>query len=246
MSDVAGRIALVTGGASGIGRALATALAANGAQVLIADRDPRVTEVAEGVAVETGGRIEGLALDVTNEREVEGTMGEVVRRFGRLEILANVAGIYRRRPLLEMSPADWDETIGVNLRGVFLCTRYAAPFMVEQRFGRIVNIASGLAVRGQPRTAHYAASKGGVMAFTTAVARELEADNVTINCIAPGFTDTPATRAAHTEQELAAAIARTGRPLGQPEEIAGTFLFLVGEAARTITGSTLWMRQPGT
>jgi len=151
---------------------------------------------------------------------------------------------YRRATVADMTAAEWDETLDANLKSAFLCTHFALPHMTGQRYGRIVSIASGLGVRGAARSSAYAASKAGLMAFSASVSLEVFDHGVTVNCIAPGLTDTPLMRNANTPEEIAATIARAGRPLGKPGDVVAPFLFLVSDAAAAVSGVTLWMRNP--
>ena len=233
------RVAFITGGASGIGRAIAAGLTREGARVVIGDIDAQ----ADAVAREIGAAM-SIRVDVTEAARVESAIEDIVRKLGGLHILGNVAGIYRRATVAEMTPKQWDETLDANLKSAFLCAHYALPHMLRQRYGRIISIASGLGVRGAPRSSAYAASKAGLMAFTKSLSVEVFDQGVSVNCIAPGITDTPLMRNANTPEEIQATVGRTGRPLGQPEDVVAPFLFLVSDAARTISGVTLWMRNP--
>lgn len=244
MPSLKGQTALITGGASGIGHAVAGGLAREGVNVVIGDVHPEVEQVARELAERVGGLVSGVRLDVTDAAQVEQVLDSVARQFGSLHILGNIAGIYQRRAVVDMTPADWDRTLNVNLRGAFLCTRYALPHMLRQRYGRIVSIASGLGVIGGATSSAYAASKAGLMAFTRSVAAEVYEAGIRVNCLAPGITDTPLMRGANTPEDIERAIARSGRPLGKPEDVVGPFLFLVSDAASTISGVTLWMKNP--
>jgi NAD(P)-dependent dehydrogenase (short-subunit alcohol dehydrogenase family) len=233
------QVAFITGGASGIGRAVATALVGEGVRTVIGDLDPEVEAVAAKL-----GAARGIRLDVTDAGQVGAAFEEIGREFGALHILGNIAGIYRKASVVDMTPAQWDETLNANLKSVFLCTHFALPPMIEQRYGRIISIASGLAVVGTARGSAYAASKAGLIAFSKSVAFEVLAHGVTVNCIAPGITDTPLMRNANTPEEIAAVVSRSGRPLGKPEDAVAPFLFLVSEGARTVSGVTVWMKNP--
>lgn len=244
MSSLKGQAAFITGGASGLGRAIAEGLAREGANVAIGDLAAAVQDAAREMAERTGGTVLGLQLDVADEAQVQRAIHTAVDRFGGLHVLGNVAGVYGRSPVLEMSPDTWDRTIATNLRGTFLCTRFALPHMVAQGYGRIVNIVSGLGVTGVEEGSAYAASKAAIVAFTKSVAVEVAARGVTVNCLAPGITDTPLLRATYTPEEIQRASARYARGVGHPEDVVGPFLFLVGEASKTINGTTLWTRSP--
>lgn len=239
-----GQTAFITGGASGIGRAVATGLARERVNVVIGDISPDVEDIAREMADRSGGTVQGLHIDVSDATQVERAIALIVQQYGSIHILGNIAGTYPRLTAMEMSPDQWSRTIGVNLTGVFLCTHFALPCMVRQGYGRIISIASGLGVVGSARGSAYAASKAGLMAFTRSVASEVFEHNVTVNCIAPGITDTPLMRASNAPEEIDRYLARSGRPMGQPEDVVGSFLFLAGEAASVISGVTFWMRNP--
>ena len=189
MSDLGGRVALVTGGARGIGRAIAELLAAQGASVVLADLDPRVAASAAEIDP-GGGSVVGVGLDVRSHVSFEAAIAATTSRYGGLDVLVNNAAVTVRRPLFEIDAAEWDEVMAVNLRSVFLGCRLAGPHMRARGWGRIINISSlagqqGTAVNG----AHYAASKAGILALTKVVARELAPDGVTVNAVAPAAID---------------------------------------------------------
>jgi NAD(P)-dependent dehydrogenase (short-subunit alcohol dehydrogenase family) len=238
-----GKTAIVTGSRRGIGRAIALALARDGADVVVADvsREDCQRVVAE---IEGMGR-KGLAVscDVTSTPQVEEMVRRAVAEFGKLDILVNNAGVIAYKPFLELSDEDWDRIMGVNLKGQFLCARAAAREMIKHNWGRIINIASissggcGIAF---PLIAHYTASKGGVMALTEALALELTPRGINVNAICPGAIDTDMTKDAKASGQLAALLARIpiGR-LGQPEEIANLAAFLASEEASYISGAAI-------
>jgi NAD(P)-dependent dehydrogenase (short-subunit alcohol dehydrogenase family) len=238
-----GRTAIVTGSRRGIGRAIALALAKEGADVVVSDVSQEDCQkvVAE---IEKLGR-KGLAVkcDVTSTLQVEALVKKAVDTFGKLDILVNNAGIISYKPFLELTDEDWDKTLGVNLRGQFLCARAAAKEMIKNKWGRIVNIASissggcGIAF---PLIAHYTASKGGVMALTEALALELTAKGINVNAICPGAVDTDMTKGAKESGQLEPVLLRIpkGR-LGKPEEIANLAVFLASEEAEYISGAAV-------
>lgn len=234
MGVLSGKHAVVTGGASGIGRAIAIAFAKEGCHVTIADYASDAT-IAEAVKA-AGGATQGRRTNVADE-------GDVIRLFdavpnsGGIDILVNCAGILIEKPLLETSVADFDRQIGVNLKGVFLVGREALKLMVAQdRGGRVINIASELAYLGRENCSLYCASKGGVLSMTRAWAREF-APKILVNTIAPGPTDTPMLGLEQTSPETLAkeSMNPLGR-LGRPEEIAAAALFLAGPGATFMTG----------
>jgi len=223
--------ALVTGGASGIGRAIAVAFAAEGAHVTIADRASQ-----EKLAEAAKGGIDARRVDVANEEDVIGLFAEV-RRNGGIDILVNCAGILIEKPLLETSLADYERLMSVNLKGVFLVGREALRLMVSQdRGGRVINIASELAYLGRENCSLYCASKGGVLSMTRSWAREF-APKILVNAIAPGPIDTPMLGIEMTSPETLAKESQNplGR-IGRPEEIASAAVFLAGPGASFMTG----------
>ena len=238
MSGVlAGRRALVTGGASGIGRAIALALAKEGAALAIVD----LADAAQSVTAieQAGGRAFALRADIADELQVVALFAEAVPRLGGLDILVNCAGILFEKPLLETSAADFDRLIAVNLRGSFLVGREALRVMARERRGRVINIASELAYLGCERMSVYCASKGAVVSLTRSWAREFAPD-ILVNAIAPGPTDTPMLT---TEFMEAATVASSGNvPLGRigrPEEIAAAAVFLASPANSYMTGQCI-------
>jgi 3-oxoacyl-[acyl-carrier protein] reductase len=236
---LAGKIGLVTGASRGIGRAIAKALAAEGATVVLTARDDaRLLEVVAEIAG-SGGKAEALALDVSDRGSVEAVFDRVAKTHGRIDCLVNNAGITRDNLLLRMKDDEWQQVMATNLNGVFLCTQAALRPMLKQRSGRIVNVTSVVGLRGNAGQANYAASKAGVIGFTKSVAREVASRSITANAVAPGFIETDMT-AAMTDKAREAVLSsiplgRTGRP----EDVAGAVVFLVSDAAAYITGQVL-------
>jgi 3-oxoacyl-[acyl-carrier protein] reductase len=237
--DLAGRPAIVTGAARGLGRAIAMSLAGAGAKVACVDINSET--LAETIAAirGLGGTAEPLPCDVTDAQRVSEVVDAVVRLWGGLEILVNNAGITRDNMILRMKDDQWDAVLGINLKGTFLFTRAAARPMLKGRRGRIVNIASVSGLMGNPGQANYSASKAGVIGLTRTVAKELAGRNVTVNAVAPGFIATEMTAA--LGEELLAKIRQEiplGR-LGDPQDVADAVLFLASDAAAFITGHVL-------
>ncbi|MBF2018721.1 MAG: 3-oxoacyl-[acyl-carrier-protein] reductase [Hydrococcus sp. C42_A2020_068] len=230
------RVALVTGASRGIGRAVALALAAQGAKVVVnyASSSTAAEEVVQAIA-QAGGEAIALQADVSKAQEVDNLIEQTLNKFGRIDILVNNAGIARDTLLLRMKPEDWQAVIDLNLTGVFLCTKAVSKTMIKQRSGRIINISSVAGQMGNPGQANYSAAKAGVIGFTKTVAKELASRGVTVNAVAPGFIETDMTSHLSNTEEILKLIP-LGR-YGKPEEIAGMVCFLAADpAAAYITG----------
>lgn len=239
MSSLADKVAIVTGAAQGIGRAIAETLARHGADIVVADMDPGRAEDTAAAVTQLGRRALTVKVNVANWDEVKGMADRVVKEWGKVDILVNNAGITRDGLLLRMREEDWNLVLQVNLTGTFYCTKAVLMPMTKQRYGRIVNIASIVGVMGNVGQANYAASKGAVIGFTKTAAREYASRNVTVNAVAPGFIDTPMTQGLPPEvkDQLQKQIP-LGR-LGQPADIAEAVRFLVSDEAGYITGQVL-------
>jgi 3-oxoacyl-[acyl-carrier protein] reductase len=233
-----GKAAVITGGARGIGKATAKALAEAGAGIALFDVVNDVHETAKEIAA-LGVKAEGFIADVTQADPVRDVMKQVVERFGSLDILVNNAGITRDNLLLRMTDEEWDKVLAINLRGAFVCLRAAARYMIRQRSGRVINIASVVGVIGNPGQCNYSASKAGLIGLTKSAARELASRGVTVNAIAPGYIQTAMTNALTEEQRNAVLATIPLQSLGTPEDVASAVLFLASDDARYVTGHVL-------
>ncbi|MCL7451663.1 MAG: SDR family oxidoreductase [Anaerolineae bacterium] len=231
------KVVLVTGAGRGIGLGIAQALAAEGARVAVCDISARLLDEALTQIQALGGQALAFEMDVTSKPQISRVVGEVVARWGTVDILVNNAGIYEVLPVEEISEAQWDRVLAVNLKGAFLCCQAVIPAMKEQRSGRIVNIASSAGKTGGTLAgAHYSASKAGLINLTKQLARELGPFGITVNAVAPGRIDTPMIHAvSDAENEAFAQRTPLGR-LGTPEDVAHAVVFLASERASFITG----------
>ena len=242
MGRLQDRVALVTGASSGIGAGVATAFAAEGAHVAINHPDERQQAAAQVVAsrVEAMGRgAVVVRADVAVEADVASMADQVIRAFGRIDILVNNAGFANRAPVEALSVARWERMLAVHLTGTFLCTRALLGGMYERDYGRIVNTASQLAYRGGPGLAHYTAAKAGIIGFTRSLALEIGPRDVTVNCVAPGATETPILDGA--DPEFLEALRRSipkGR-LATVDDIVPAYVYLASDEARHMVGQTI-------
>jgi len=237
---LAGKVAIVTGGSRGIGRAISVTLAQAGADVAIFYAGNQAAAEETLTQIQQAGR-QGIALqvNVADAEQVEAAIKQVTTTWGKIDILVNNAGITRDNLLMRMKEEEWDQVINTNLKGVFLCTKAVTRPMMKQRNGRIINISSVVGVMGNPGQANYVAAKAGVIGLTKSTAKELASRNITVNAIAPGWieTDMTADLGDEVHKQMLATIP-LGRP-GSAQEIAEAVKFLASDAAGYITGQTL-------
>ncbi len=246
MARLDGRVAILTGGAKGIGRHYARALAAEGARLMIADIADG-NELAEELAREHGtNSVATSVTDVSDEGAVKVLVAKTMERFGKIDILVNNAALFA--PLAEQKVTDidtalWDRVMAINVRGVFLMTKHVAPHMIAQKHGKIINISSGTVARGIPLFAHYVTSKGAVTAFTRATSRELGEHNICVNNLAPGFTLSDSVvneNPGHLEHSRQPSIVRRALKRDEfPEDLLGALVFLASADSDFITGQTI-------
>ncbi len=237
------KVAIVTGGAQGIGKAYAVRLAEEGAKVVIADiLDAKpVQKEIEG----KGGEALALQTDVSDEKSTEEMARKAIGRFGGIHILINNAAVFatlETKPFFQISPQEWDHVMRVNLKGMFLCCKAVYPQMKKQGKGKIINIASGVFFKGLPLFLHYVASKGGVIALTRALAREVGDDGICVNALAPGYTLTEVMEdeSIHDEAFVSAVVgSRCFKRHERPEDLTGTLIFLASDESDFITGQTI-------
>jgi NAD(P)-dependent dehydrogenase (short-subunit alcohol dehydrogenase family) len=241
-----GRVAIVTGGAKGIGRHYARALAQEGARVVVADIADG-TEVVAAIAAEHGPEtVVGAVVDVSDEASVQGLVARTVARFGRIDVLVNNAALFaplRQTACTEIDAGLWDRVMAVNLRGPFLMVKHVAPHMIARGYGKIINVGSGTAYRGIPWMLHYVTSKGGILAFTRALSRELGEHGIRVNTLSPGLvlsdslvTENPE----HVETARPSVLqARALKRDAYPQDLLGALVFLAGSDSDFVTGQTL-------
>jgi len=234
-----GKIALVTGGARGIGREIALLLASQGADIALCDVNLEQAEETAKEIRSSGRGCLAFKVDVTDLKSVQEMVDKILDKFKKLDILINNAGITKDNLILRMSEEDWDKVIAVNLKGTFVCTKIASKVMLKQRSGRIINLASIIGMMGNAGQANYAASKAGIIALTKSVAKELAPRGVTVNAIAPGFIKTEMT--AKLPDDIQKKML-SGIPLGrfgEPKDVADLVLFLSSESSSYITGQVV-------
>lgn len=238
-----GKVALVTGGGSGIGRASALTFAGHGARVVVADRNLAAAEAAKQEIEQRDGQALAFAVDVADSRAVDELVEQTLAACGQIDVLMHTAGVGPRQPVLEMSDEEWHEVIAVNLDGTFYVTRAVGRAMAARGGGTMILMASDRGLYGLARGSHYAASKGGVIAYTKSLALELGPNGVTVNAINPGTTDTPLARGSLSDEEWQKRW--TQDPLGRlslPEDIAEIALFLATTGGKFMTGQLITTR----
>jgi 3-oxoacyl-[acyl-carrier protein] reductase len=232
-------VAFVTGASQGIGRACALKLATAGAAVAVAARNQDKLNELVNEIIAAGGKAAACVLDVTDEEQVKVSVKSAIAQFGKVDILVNNAGITRDQLIMRMKRADWDAVLQTNLTSAYLCIQQVTSSMLKQRWGRIINISSVFGQIGQAGQANYAASKGGLIGLTMAVARELGSRNITCNAVAPGFIETAMTEVLGEEfKQNAAKQIPLGR-VGSPADVANAVAFLASDEASYITGHVL-------
>lgn len=240
--QLAGKVAIVTGGGGAIGQAISLGLAREGARVAASDLN---LTAAQRTLSLLGPEALALQADVSKPEDVSRMMGEVVGHFGRLDILVNGAGILLRTPTMEMDVEEWDRVLAVNLRSMFLCCKEAALIMKGQGGGKIVNVTSGRGVTGMNGSVHYSASKGGVNGLTRSLGLEWAPYHINVNAVGPGITDTPLMRGVHTEEQMKArAAAQPDKRMGQPEDVVGAVLYLCSDVSKAMFGQIIYMKTP--
>ncbi len=238
-----GKVAIVTGGARGLGKAYAMRMAEEGAKLVIVDiLDTR--PVQEDIEAK-GGEALALQTDVTDEKGTEEMVRKAVEHFGKIDILVNNAAMFAsisKKPFYDISGSEWDQVIGVNLKGTFLCSKAVYPQMEKQGKGKIINVSSGTFYKGIPFFLHYVTTKGGVIAFTRALAREVGDQGICVNAIAPGLTvsDGTAENPSYTDDYYKATVnTRCIKKIETPEDLTGTIVFLASDDSNMITGQTI-------
>lgn len=234
------KIAVITGGARGIGRAIADDFIAEGADVVILDKFfPDDFESWKAGKSSGGRKILSRSLDVTNTSETEQVCQELAKELGRIDILVNNAGITRDKLMMRMSEEDWDMVLAVNLKGAFNMMKALTTIMIRQKAGKIINISSVVGLTGNAGQSNYSASKAGLIGLSKSIAKELASRNINVNCVAPGFVETDMTAKLNEEQRKAMLSVVPMKRTSQPSEIAGVVTFLASEKADYITGQVI-------
>ena len=238
--ELAGKVSLVTGASRGLGRAIATKLATLGSKIAInyLANDGAANKVSQQIQA-TGGETMLLKANVADSSAVKTMIRDIVKKWGKIDILVNNAGIVRDDLLLRMRDEDWDEVLNTNLRGAYLCTKFALRSMMDQSWGRIINISSLAGLVGNLGQTNYSAAKGGLIAFTKSVAREVGSRNITVNAIAPGFITTEMTDKLPQETKDAILSRIPLKRFGTPEDVAELVAFLSSERASYVTAQVI-------
>jgi NAD(P)-dependent dehydrogenase (short-subunit alcohol dehydrogenase family) len=239
-SPLSNEVAIVTGGAKGIGLGIAQALAREGRRIALFDLDRAALDQASSELAEAGVEVIGLPVDVTQSESVNQAVDAVIDRFGRIDVLVNNAGMVRDKRITKMSDEDWDTVIDVNLKSQFLCCRAVLAQMIPARYGRIVNIASRAWLGGVGQS-NYAASKGGVVSLTRSLALEWASAGITVNAVAPGIVDTPLFRTFDTALQERLQKSVPAQRIGTPDDIAQAVAFFAQRASSYVTGQTLYV-----
>jgi NAD(P)-dependent dehydrogenase (short-subunit alcohol dehydrogenase family) len=245
MSRLKGRTAIVTGGAVGIGKHYSEALAAQGAEVMVADIVDGAGVAADLSAKYGKNSTTSMVFDVSKEDQCKALVARTIERFGKIDILINNAALYAPLPTLKVDEIDvelWDRVMAINIRGPFLMVKHVAPHMKARKYGKIVNIGSGTVARGIPFFSHYVTSKGAVTAFTRAISRELGDFGICVNTLAPGYTlsETGLKNTVHVEQSKASAVQRRAIKRDEfPEDLVGTLIYLCSSDSDFVTGQVL-------
>jgi len=234
-----GKVAIVTGSARGLGKAMALKMAAEGAKVVVCDLNYEGCVAVKEEIEQNGGKALAVRCDVTSREEVAALVAQTMDNFSQIDILVNNAGITRDAQIIKMTDQQWDEVINTNLKSMFICIQEVIKVMIPRNYGRIVNITSIAALEGNFGQTNYAAAKAGIIGLTKTLSKELGRKGITVNAVAPGFMDTEMTKTipAHIQEQLLARIPL--RRAGQPEEAAEAVVFLASDAASYITGQTL-------